>query len=193
MNEASQKRLSHALEMAVRLHANQLRKGSSIPYVAHLLSVAGIAMEYGANEDETIAALLHDAVEDAGGKPTLELIRTEFGDNVAEIVDGCTDADVIPKPPWKERKLKYIAHLVHASAPVRLVCASDKLHNARSVLSELRKSNGAEVWSKFKGGRDGTLWYYRAVLTELLKHERSPLNEELERVVGELERLAALK
>src|SRR5437870_2534188 len=120
MIESSQSRLVSALEMAARLHAGQLRKGTAIPYLSHLLSVAGIAMEFRANEDETIAALLHDAVEDAGGQPTLARIRAEFGDTVAAIVEGCTDADVIPKPPWRERKDKYIAHIAHASASVRL-------------------------------------------------------------------------
>src|SRR5687768_18506851 len=125
-------KFGEALQYAVIVHAGQMRKGTNIPYVSHLLGVASIAMEHGANEDETIGALLHDAGEDAGGRGRIEDIRQRFGNQVADIVDGCTDAYVLPKPPWRKRKEDYIAHITTASASVRLVSAADKLHNARA-------------------------------------------------------------
>ena len=129
-------RFDQALHYAVLIHAGQLRKGTEIPYLSHLLGVASIALEYGANEDQAIGALLHDAGEDAGGRGRIEDIRQRFGDEVADIVDGCTDADVVPKPEWRKRKADYIAHIATASAAVRLVSASDKLHNARAILRD---------------------------------------------------------
>ena len=186
-------KFDEALLFASNLHRDQIRKGSGVPYVAHLLSVAGIALERGADEEEAIAALLHDAIEDQANGDAEGLknrIFKTFGEKVLAIVESCTDAEVIPKPPWRERKERYIAHLAEASPSVLLVSASDKLHNARAILSDLR-TVGADVWSRFKGGRDGTLWYYREVLAALLKHERSSLNEELERAVQELERAAS--
>lgn len=184
-------RFQDALTYAALLHADQLRKGTTIPYVTHLFSVAAIVMEHGASEDEAIAALLHDAIEDQGGDATRKEIRRRFGDNVVAIVDGCTDAEVVPKPPWRERKEKHIAHLKDASASILLVSAADKLHNARAVLGDYRVI-GEEIWSRFKGGKDGTLWYYRAMLNALLEHPLSnrPLVAELGRVVTEMESLA---
>jgi len=183
---AAQHRISTALDMAVRLHASQMRKQTEIPYLGHLLSVAGIAIEAGADEDETIAAILHDAVEDQGGKPTLDAIRAVFGDRVASIVDGCTDADVTPKPPWRDRKEKYLAHLEHADKSVRLVCAADKLHNIRAILADYREL-GPALWTRFNGGRDGTRWYYRSVADRLNAADKTRLTLELSRVVAELE------
>ena len=183
-------RFEDALSFAARLHSGQLRKGTAIPYVSHLLAVASVALEHGADEDEAIAALLHDAIEDQGGAPTREEIRRRFGDRVTEIVDGCTDAETVPKPPWRERKERYIAHVAEASPSVRLVSASDKLHNARSILSDLRAC-GDEVWSRFKGGREGTLWYYRSLVEAFRAHGTTPLVEELARTVAEIERVAA--
>ncbi|NET60794.1 MAG: HD domain-containing protein [Symploca sp. SIO2E6] len=182
------KRFTDALTFATKLHANQIRKGGGVPYVAHLLGVASIALEYGANEDEAIAALLHDAIEDQGGAATREEIRRRFGDTVTDIVDGCTDADTIPKPPWRQRKEAYIAHIPTASTSVRLVSASDKLHNARSILHDYRRL-GDSLWERFHGGKDGTLWYYRSILEAFRSTEFTPLVEELERVVDELEDL----
>ncbi len=148
-------------------------------------------MEHGGNEDEAIAALLHDAIEDQGGDEARQEIRRRFGDSVAAIVDGCTDAEVLPKPPWRQRKEKYIAHLKDAPASVLLVSAADKLHNARAVLGDYRVV-GEEIWSRFKGGKDGTLWYYRAMLDALLVHPLANrrLVDELGRVVTEMENLA---
>ena len=114
-------RFDDALPYAARLHRDQVRKGSGIPYITHLLAVAAIVGEHGGGEDEVIAALLHDAVEDQGGQPRLEEIRARYGDAVAAIVWGCTDADTIPKPPWRARKEAYVAHLADASPGVRLV------------------------------------------------------------------------
>ena len=182
-------RFTNALSMAALLHRDQSRKGTQIPYVAHLLAVAGIALEYGATEDEAIAALLHDAVEDQGGEETAALICEQFGSIVSDIVLGCTDATVIPKPPWRARKEAYIAHVAESSRSVRLVSTSDKLHNARALLADYRVLGDA-LWSRFNGGKDGTLWYYRS-LTKAFREAGTcgPLAE-LERTVSELERLA---
>jgi (p)ppGpp synthase/HD superfamily hydrolase len=184
-------RFEEALLYACQLHARQVRKASNVPYVAHLLSVAAIALEHGATEDEAIAALLHDAIEDQGGVPTGAEIRRRFGGEVADIVEGCTDADTIPKPPWRARKEKYLAHLPTASASVQLVSAADKLHNARSLVADYRL-HGENLWERFSGGRDGTLWYYRAVVIALGRTPISELVSELDRVVGELERMVSV-
>ena len=179
---------TEALTYATELHANQVRKSSGVPYISHLLGVTSIALEYGANEDEAIAALLHDAVEDRGGAATREEIRRRFGDTVTAIVDGCTDAETIPKPPWRQRKEAYIATIPQASSSVILVSAADKLHNARAILKDYR-TLGETVWERFKGGKDGTLWYYRAVVEAFSARGKTSLIEELERVVAELEQL----
>lgn len=182
-------RFTDALTLACTLHREQSRKGTQIPYVAHLLGVASIALEHGATEDEAIAAVLHDAVEDQGGAATATRIRERFGDVVTDIVLGCTDTDVEPKPPWRARKEAYVAHLLDAPPAVRLVSASDKLHNARAILADYRVVRDA-LWDRFTGGRDGTLWYYRALVDAFASHGRTPLVDELERVVTEIERLA---
>jgi (p)ppGpp synthase/HD superfamily hydrolase len=183
-------RFTDALTFATQLHATQTRKGSGVPYIAHLLAVASIALEHGANEDEAIAALLHDAIEDQGGAATREKIRRRFGNTVTEIVDGCTDADTTPKPPWRQRKEAYIAHIPTASASVRLVSAADKLHNARSILNDYRLM-GDSVWNRFQGGKTGTLWYYHSMLDAFRKAGSTPLIDELDRVVSELAELVA--
>ncbi len=179
-----------ALTFATRLHAGQLRKGTRVPYIAHLLAVAGIVLDYGGAETEAIAALLHDAVEDQGGPPTREEIRQRFGAEVAAIVDGCSDTDQEPKPPWQARKEAYLADLPHESASVRLVSAADKLHNARDILAAYR-SLGEALWGRFNGGREGTLWYYRALVRVYRATDTVPaLVDELDRVVTDLEHLA---
>ena len=176
-------KFENALEYAARLHRDQRRKGTDIPYINHLLAVASLVGENGGTEDEVIAALLHDGPEDQGGLPTLEDIRANFGDEVAEIVDGCTDTYQDPKPPWRERKERYLAHLAGAPDSVRLVSSADKLHNARAVLSDYR-TVGEDLWSRFNGGKEGTLWYYQAVVDTL--QDGGPIVEELDRVVVEL-------
>lgn len=179
-------RFKEALCTATDLHAAQRRKGSGVPYVAHLLGVASLVLEYGGDEDEAIAALLHDAVEDQGGKETRRMIAGKFGETVAQIVDGCTDADTLPKPPWKERKEAYIAHLASASPSVLLVSACDKLYNVRTILADYRKI-GDEIWERFKGGKkDGSLWYYQALVAEYKKTGDRPVYDELDRTVNEL-------
>jgi (p)ppGpp synthase/HD superfamily hydrolase len=180
-------RFENALEFATQLHAGQTRKGTTIPYVAHLLAVASLVLIHGGNEDEAIAALLHDAVEDQGGKPTLELIRDRFGKNVASIVDDCSDTDVEPKPPWKERKERYLAHLGSASASAKLVAAADKLDNLRAIIADYRVL-GLALWDRFNAGYEDQLWYYRSCL-KALQNGPSSLVKELEMAVSELERL----
>ncbi len=183
-------RFEEALVYAARTHSEQLRKAGEIPYISHLLAVTAIVLEHGGNEDEAIGALLHDAVEDQGGHPQLEAIRARFGENVAGIVEGCTDAFVVPKPPWRERKERYIAHLATASRSGCLVSAADKLHNARAIVLDIR-DHGDEIWKRFNGGREGTLWYYREVTAALRGRAPDALVDELGRTVSELERLAA--
>jgi len=182
-------RFSEALTYATELHATQVRKGSGVPYIAHLLGTASIALEYGANEDEAIAALLHDAIEDRGGHATREAIRRHFGDTVTAIVDGCTDSDETPKPPWRQRKQAYIDRISTASGSVRLVSAADKLYNVRSILKDYRQL-GDCVWERFKGGKDGSLWYYRSLVEAFRQAELTPIVEELGRTVLELEQFS---
>jgi len=183
-------RFSSALVYATELHADQRRKISGAPYVSHLLRVAGIALAHGADEDEAIAALLHDAIEDQGGRRIRGQIRRRFGARVVEIVDGCSDTDQDPKPPWRQRKQAYLARLKDASASVRLVCACDKLDNARSILTSYLRL-GESLWDRFSGGRDGVLWYYRSVVGALKQAGTNQLVDELDRVVSEIERTVA--
>jgi (p)ppGpp synthase/HD superfamily hydrolase len=178
-------RFQDALLFATQLHANQKRKGSATPYIAHLLGVTALVLEAGGDEDQAITALLHDAVEDQGGMQTLEVIRSRFGERVARIVEGCTDAYQTPKPPWKKRKKEYIQHLGSMPADVRLVSLADKLHNARAILADLR-SQGGQTWNKFNGGKDGTLWYYCTLRDIFLAYGDGPLADELKRVVDEI-------
>jgi len=152
------------------------------------MSVAALVLEAGGDEDLAIAALLHDVVEDCGGEPMLEEVRRRFGDRVAHIVDGCTDAYTVPKPPWRQRKEEYLQHLKDADGDVRLVSAADKLHNAREILKDVREL-GEPVWDRFKGKREGTLWYYRALADELIR-ENNWIVRQLQSVVSELEQLA---
>jgi len=182
-----------ALVYATRAHGDQTRKKTGIPYIAHILGVTAIAMEYGANETEAIAALLHDAVEDCGGERRLRDIERKFGKGVAKIVDGCTDTYEKPKPPWLERKKNYIAHLKDSDSSTRLVSASDKLHNTRAILAELRR-DGLEVFGRFSGKKDGTLWYYRALVTAFREHrDHGDLVDELDRVATQIEKLSAAR
>ena len=182
-------KFEEALVYAARLHRDQTRKGSGIPYVTHLLAVAAIVGENDGTEEEAVAALLHDAPEDRGGRERLEDIRRRFGDEVAGTVAGCTDTYEDPKPPWRPRKEAYIAHVAAASPSVRLVSAADKLHNARAILADLR-SLGEELWERFTGGKEGTLWYYRALVEAYKSAGTNAVVEELDRVVREVEALA---
>ena len=181
-------RFLRVFAFAAEKHKHQTRKASTIPYIAHLMGVASLVLEAGGDEDLAIAALLHDVVEDCGGPPMLQEIRHKFGERVAKVVDGCTDADTYPKPPWRERKESYIRHLKKANADTRLVSAADKLNNVRSILSDYR-AIGESVWSRFNGGREGTLWYYRTLRDVFLRHKPNRITRELELAVNELEGL----
>lgn len=154
-------RFDAAVTFARVAHTAQQRKGTSIPYISHLLAVAAIVLEMGGSEDEAIAALLHDAVEDTGGVGVAmeQAIRAQFGDDVARIVRANSDTDVKPKPPWRERKEQYIASLPGKQRDELLVSLADKLHNARAVLLDFRQI-GDEIWPRFKAGREQQLWYY---------------------------------
>ena len=190
-NEPSQQaplhteRFEEALAWAARLHRGQQRKGSGAPYISHLLAVTALVIEHGGDEDVAIAAVLHDAVEDQGGAETLAEIKRRFGGRVAAIVDGCSDTDQTPKPPWRERKEAFLASLSEASPDVKLVVAADKLHNTSSTLDGLR-SEGPIVWELFRGGREGSLWYYRKAVEALRGGAPEPLVRRLAAVVDEL-------
>lgn len=151
-----------ALALAFDLHREQERKGSGVPYVAHVLGVSSLVLEHGGDEDAAIAALLHDAVEDQGGLTILAQIEAQFGKAVADIVLACSDAHTTPKPPWRERKVAYLAHLAAASPAAQLVSACDKLYNLRTILADYGRVREA-LWARFTGGRDGTRWYYAAL------------------------------
>ncbi len=174
-------RFTDAVTWATRLHQDQLRKGTDIPYVAHLLGVTSIVLEHAGTEDEAIAALLHDAVEDQGGAPTLAEIKTRFGPAVATIVDGCTDAAPPkggPKGNWKKRKQAYIDHVAaEKNRSVLIVSASDKLHNARAILGDY-EDLGEDLWARFNASRDDILWYYRELVEAFGKAEER-LNKKL--------------
>lgn len=148
--------------------------------------MAGLVLEFGGTEDEAIAALLHDAVEDQGGQLTLERIRRRFGSAVADIVDACSDTDLEQKPEWRPRKEAYLAHIGHASSSAKLVSIADKLHNATAILRGYRLLSEG-LWKRFNGGKDGTLWYYRSLVKAYKAAGSHPILDELDRVVTELE------
>jgi len=181
-------RFDRALLFAAELHRRQTRKGSGTPYIAHLLAVTALAIEHGADEDQAIAALLHDAVEDQGELPTLERIRGAFGDRVADLVLSLTDATTTPKPPWRQRKERYLAHLAHAPEDVLLLSACDKVHNARSLVEE-HAVVGPRLWQLFSGGREGTVWYYRQFAAIFCARGPQRLAGQLAELVERLARL----
>ncbi|MCO5792075.1 MAG: HD domain-containing protein [Blastomonas sp.] len=170
-------RFDTALAYASEAHRNQVRKGSNIPYVSHLLGVASIALEFGADEDQAIAALLHDAVEDQGGLQRLEDIRLRFGNRVARIVMDCTDAVIIPKPAWRTRKEQYLASLANKDRDSLLVSLADKTHNAEAIAAD-RAEIGEVIWDRFTGGKDGSIWYYQ----ELAKAFIAPFPRQVARL-----------
>lgn len=179
-------RFSAALAFASETHGSQRRKGTAIPYIAHLLAVAALVIEAGGDEDAAIAALLHDAVEDQGGAPMLQQIRERYGDEVAFIVDACSDTDVDPKPEWRQRKEAYVASITVKSEKARLVSLADKVHNAASILHD-HQEIGDAVWDRFTGGRDGTLWYYRALTAAFCDRSPKALWQRLDDTVCALE------
>ena len=179
-------RFVQGMELAMRAHNDQVRKGTCIPYISHPMGVASIALEFGADEDQAIAALLHDAVEDGGAAYEVE-IRERFGSQVADIVMGCTDG--VPdaaghKPPWKQRKERYLAHLEQADARTLLVSGADKLHNARAILSDLQ-TTGESVFERFTASKEETLWYYTS-LAAVFSRRGVPVAAALTRTVSEI-------
>lgn len=171
-------RFDDALTFASQLHRKQVRKQSGIPYISHLLAVAALVIEYGGREEEAIAALLHDAIEDqsdtwpGGAQGLRQEITKRYGESVAAIIEGCTDTDTIPKPPWRERKERYLEHLVEASPAVLLVACCDKLHNLRSTLADYR-THGEALWKRFNAGKPEQLWFYRS-LAEVFSSPKVP-------------------
>lgn len=184
------RRFQRAFAFAAEKHSGQTRKASTIPYIGHLMGVASLVLEAGGDEDLAIAALLHDVVEDCGGEPVLKEVRRRFGKRVAKIVDGCTDAYVTPKPAWRERKENYIRRLKRETADTRLVSAADKLNNIRSIISDYCVI-GESVWSRFNGGREGTLWYYRTLRDVFLERKPNRITRDYALAVNELELLVA--
>lgn len=182
-------RFEDALSYATRLHSAQKRKNSNIPYVAHLLGVTALVLEDGGDEDEAIAALLHDAVEDQGGLEILEEIRNRYGERVAKIVDAVTDSYSTPKPPWRERKEQYIQSIGTASESAVRVSLADKVYNASSTLRDIHLE-GEDGWSRFKGGKEGTLWYYRQLIDAFQKFGSNYMLRALEHIYAELEDVA---
>ncbi|HJT80910.1 MAG TPA: HD domain-containing protein [Chthoniobacterales bacterium] len=182
-------KFKRAVLYAASIHGGKLRKKTRIPDIGHILGVTAIALEYGADETEAIAALLHDAVEDAGGKKRLLDIRRKFGPEVAKIVEGCTDSLEESKPRWLERKKQYVRHVRNASVATKLVSAADKLQNVRSLLRNYREE-GDRLWKRYTSGKAGALWYYRELVRAFTGKRIEPLVKELDRAVSELEWLA---
>ncbi|MGD9127443.1 MAG: HD domain-containing protein [Planctomycetia bacterium] len=178
-----------AVEMAGQLHAQQRRRLWQVPYVGHLLRVAGIVAEWAEDEETVIAAVLHDAIEDQGGPAAREQIRKAFGERVATIVDECSDTDQKPKPPWRERKEAYLAHLKNALPETHLIAAADKLDNIRSLITGYIEY-GESLWDHFHGGRDNTLWFYREVVTILEEVMPGPLVRELTRELRQFQKIS---
>ncbi len=180
-------RFDDALVFAADAHRDQRRKGRETPYIGHLLGVCSLVIENGGSEDEAIAALLHDAVEDQGGPAMAERIRERFGDTVVRIVLACTDTDETPKPPWRARKEAYIAHVKEAAPDELRVSLADKLHNARAILRD-HIEIGDEVWGRFTASHEESIWYYRTLADLFLRRAPGPMASELDEVVTTLER-----
>jgi (p)ppGpp synthase/HD superfamily hydrolase len=185
-------RFADAFAYGLDAHAGQTKKGTTVPYIAHLMDVTALVLMHGGNEDEAVAALLHDAAEDAGGRPRLNDIRQRFGDAVAEIVEGCSDTLETTKPPWLQRKTAYIEHLPQVSASTRLVSAADKAANVRTIVADF-KAIGEEVFERFAGRKHGTLWYYRTLADIFLRLGPVALARQLDETVRELQRLTGME
>jgi (p)ppGpp synthase/HD superfamily hydrolase len=186
-------RFDRALLYATHVHGGQVRKGTSTPYVAHLLAVSATVLEYGGDEDLAIAALLHDSAEDQGGRARLEDVKNRFGERVSRVVAACSDslADTAKgekKADWRTRKETYIAHLDAAHEDVLRVSLADKVHNARAILRDLRKSDiGQRIWSRFSQPREDTLWYYRSLADKFRERLPGQLADELTEIVKVLD------
>jgi (p)ppGpp synthase/HD superfamily hydrolase len=187
-------RFDRALLYATHVHGGQTRKGTGTPYIAHLLAVAATVLEYGGDEDLAIAGLLHDSVEDQGGKARLEDVRNRFGERVARVVEACSDslADTGAgerKAGWQERKDKYLAHLKTADEDILRVSLADKVHNARAILRDLRKPEiGEKIWSRFSQPKERTLRYYTSLAEIFRKKRPGQLAEELGEIVAVLKK-----
>ncbi|RCK75713.1 MAG: GTP pyrophosphokinase [Anaerolineae bacterium] len=180
------RRFEQALLYALQAHREQYRKASQVPYFSHLISCAALVMENGGDEDQTIAALLHDVAEDQGGLRRLEEIESLFGKRVRRIVEGCSDTLEFPKPPWHDRKKNYLEHLRDADEDVLLVSLADKVHNLRTIYMDYL-SMGEVVWDRFQGGKTGSLWYFRSLLDVFAARYPSPMIHEFERLLRYLE------
>lgn len=183
-------RFVDALEAAAAMFADKTRKGCDIPYISHLLATCALALDNGATEDEAIAALFHDAIEDIEDKSKVRALVSLFGPEVLRIVEACSDTDKVSKPPWRERKEAYLARLLEEDLSVLLVSAADKLHNARSIAADLRQ-HGPSVWERFNAPREEQLWYYHELLQvfRVRLTERPALVDELERAVSDMEKM----
>jgi GTP pyrophosphokinase len=175
-----------ALQFANDIHATQSRKGLGAPYISHLMAVSALVLEHGGGEAEAIAALLHDSAEDCGGQPMLDAVRVLFGDEVAAIVEACTDTFETEKPDWRPRKEAYVAHLASASHSVKLVAGCDKLHNLQTTLRDLRAAPPANYWDRFTAGAKEQLWYFRACGEAL---QDSPVAADFNRAQAEFARI----
>jgi (p)ppGpp synthase/HD superfamily hydrolase len=182
-------RYADALAFTAAAHREQTRKGTAIPYLSHLMSVSALVLEYGGDEDQAIAGLLHDAIEDQGGVAMETQIRDRYGDRVAQIVRACTDSDVEPKPPWRARKEAYLATLRDKGDDALLVSQCDKLHNATAILEDAR-TIGPAIWDRFTGKRDGTIWYYQSLAAIFAERRPGPLAERFARIVSGMETAA---
>ena len=183
-------RFEEALVFAAKTHQSQIRKGSQTPYIAHLLAVTALVLENGGDEDQAIAALLHDAAEDQGGREILYEIEVRFGHRVSNLVMACSDTIESPKPPWQKRKEKYISHLLSTSSDALLISLADKVHNAQSILEDYQIV-GDSLWDRFNGKKEGTLWYYRTLADTFQKIYHCPLSDKLAQIITSLESTVA--
>ena len=181
------RRFDEAFVYAHEVHGSQIRKGNGVPYIGHLIGVASIVIDDGGTEDEAIAALLHDAPEDRGGRPRLDDIRARFGDAVAAIVEDCTDSWTVPKAPWAERKQRYAEHARTLGASSLRVSAADKVHNGYAILRDLRNV-GDQVWERFNASADDILAYYQSLVRAYRDAGGGRLVDELDRIVRAIER-----
>ncbi|WP_204101925.1 MULTISPECIES: HD domain-containing protein [Spirulina sp. CCY15215] len=181
------KRFTDALTYACTLHCQQTRKADETPYIAHLLSVAALVLEDGGSETEAIAALLHDAIEDQGGEATRQRILGRFGEEVTAIVEGCTESNQMPKPPWRDRKLRYLQNIRNGSPSVVRVSLADKLHNGRSLLFQLQRQ-GSSVWRHFHQPSEDILWFYQELLAVYQEWGISVRIEEFAEIISRLSR-----
>lgn len=183
-------RYDEALALAAHLHREQRRKGTSIPYLSHLLAVSSLVLEAGGDEDQAIAGLLHDSLEDQSEQTSYADLRDRFGPGVADVVRACSDTEVVPKPPWRQRKQAYLEHLETADPQVLLVSRADKLHNARAILTDLREQ-GQQLWTRFSADRQDQLWYYRSLAEVFTRRLPTPQSQELARTVEAIAQVAA--